>query len=149
MVRGTMRRLLAPRLVLLSLAHFSIDAYSSFVSPLLPLLVAKLDLTLTRVGTLIALSSLSSSLSQPLFGLIADRIRRPWFVAFGPLCAAVFLSAVGLAPNFGWLIALLMLGGLGAAAFHPQGAALATDRAERRSLALSLFVGGGPLGFSL
>jgi FSR family fosmidomycin resistance protein-like MFS transporter len=144
-----MRRLLAPRLVLLALAHFSIDAYSSFVSPLLPLLVTKLDLTLTRVGTLIALSSLSSSLSQPLFGLLADRVRRPWFVAFGPLCAAVFLSAVGLASSFGGLVALLMLGGLGAAAFHPQGAALATDLAERRTLALSLFVSGGTFGFSL
>src|SRR2546422_1390998 len=149
MVRGTMRRVLAPRLILVSLAHFSIDAYSSFVAPLLPLLVAKLDLSLTRVGTLIALSSLSSSLSQPLFGLLADRVRRPWFVAFGPLCAAVFLSAVGLAPNFAWLVVLLMLGGLGAAAFHPQGAALATDLAERRSVALSFFVTGGTLGFSL
>ena len=144
-----MRRLLASRLLLLSLAHFTIDAYASFLSPLLPLIVTKLHLTLTQVGTLVALSSLSSSLSQPLFGWLADRLRRPWFVAFGPLLAAVFLSAVGVASNFGMLAALVMLGGLGGASFHPQGASLATALAERRALALSLFVTGGTLGFAL
>jgi MFS transporter, FSR family, fosmidomycin resistance protein len=142
-------RLLPRRLLLLAVAHFAIDAYSSFLSPLLPLLVAKLHLSLGLVGALAALTSLSSSLSQPLFGWLADRLRRPWFVAFGPLVAAVFLSAVGLAPGFGALVALLMLGGLGAAAFHPQAASIASGLAGRRSLALSVFVTGGTIGFAL
>lgn len=144
-----MRRLVTPRLALLALAHFSVDAYSSFVTPLLPLLVAKLGLSLTEVGTLVALFSIASSLSQPLFGLISDRLRHPWFVAFGPLVAAVCISAVGLAHGFGALAAILMLGGLGAASFHPQAAALATATSDRRSLAFSVFVTGGTLGFSL
>ena len=50
--------------------------------------------------TLVALLSLTSSLSQPLFGLWADRLRRPWFVAFGPLVAATFISCTGLAGSF-------------------------------------------------
>ena len=144
-----MRRLLTPRLGLLALGHFSVDAYSSFFSPLLPLLVTKLDLNLTRVGSLVALASISSSLSQPLFGWLSDRVRRPWFVAFGPLVGAVFLSGIGLAPSYGWLVALLMVGGMGAAAFHPQGATLAGSLSTRRALAMSLFVSGGSLGFSL
>jgi hypothetical protein len=65
------------RLALLSLAHFSIDGYSSFVPPLLPLLIANLHLSLTMVGILLVASSVSSSFSQPLFGRIADRLRRP------------------------------------------------------------------------
>jgi FSR family fosmidomycin resistance protein-like MFS transporter len=144
-----MRRLVSTRLALLSLAHFSIDAYSSFFSPLLPLLVDKLGLSLTRVGALVALTSVASSLSQPLFGWLSDRSRRPWFVAAGPLVAAVFLSSVGIASSYGMLVTLLMLGGLGAAAFHPQGATLAAGLGERRALALSLFVTGGTVGFSL
>ena len=144
-----MRSVVTPRLWLLALAHFTIDAYSSFFSPLLPLLVTKLDLSLTRVGTLVALASLSSSFAQPLFGLIGDRLRRPWFIAFGPLTAALFLSGIGMAPGFGALVAVLMLGGLGDAAFHPQAAALASGLSPRRGLAMAIFVTGGTLGFAL
>src|SRR5262245_13708872 len=110
-----MRVPVPPRLWLLALAHFTIDAYSSFFSPLLPLLVTKLDLSLTRVGTLVALASLSSSFAQPLFGLIGDRLSRPWFIAFGPLAAACFMSTIGMAPAYGVLVALLMLAGVGVA----------------------------------
>jgi FSR family fosmidomycin resistance protein-like MFS transporter len=144
-----MPRALTPRLALLSFAHFSIDAYSSFFPPLLPLLVQRLDLSLTGVGTLVALASLASSFSQPLFGMASDRMRRPWFVGLGPLVAAAFLASVGLAPGYAALVALLMLGGLGVAAFHPQAAALAVEDAGRRSLAMSIFVTGGTLGFGL
>jgi MFS transporter, FSR family, fosmidomycin resistance protein len=144
-----MRSIVTPRLWLLALAHFTIDAYSSFFSPLLPLLVTKLDLSLTRVGTLVALASLSSSFAQPVFGLIGDRLRRPWFIAFGPLTAAFFMSGIGMAPTYGALVGLLMLGGLGVAAFHPQAAALASDLSPRRSMAMAIFVTGGTLGFAL
>ena len=144
-----MRSVVTPRLLLLSLAHFTIDAYSSFFSPLLPLLVTKLDLSLTRVGTLVALASISSSFAQPLFGLLGDRLRRPWFVALGPLTAAAFLSGIGMAPSYAALVALLMLGGIGVAAFHPQAAALASGLTERRSVAMAIFVTGGTLGFAL
>src|SRR5712692_6605149 len=144
-----MRRIIAPRLALLAAAHFSIDAYSSFFSPLLPLLVTRLHLSLTRVGALVALASVASSFSQPLFGFLSDRVHRPWFVAVGPPVAALFLSAIGLAPSFGGLVALLVLGGIGVAAFHPQAAVLASGLSTSRSLAMSVFVTGGTLGFSL
>jgi FSR family fosmidomycin resistance protein-like MFS transporter len=144
-----MRRTVTPRLALLSFAHFGIDAYSSFFPPLLPLLMDRLHLSLTRVGALVALASLASSFSQPLFGLLADRLRRPWFVGLGPPVAAVFLASVGVATSYPMLVALLMLGGLGVAAFHPQGAVLASEEGGRRSLAMSIFITGGTLGFAL
>ncbi|TMQ73639.1 MAG: MFS transporter [Candidatus Eisenbacteria bacterium] len=144
-----MRSVVTPRLAVLAFSHFTIDAYSSFFSPLLPLLVAKLHLSLTLVGTLVALASLASSFSQPAFGLLADRIHRPWFIAFGPLVAAAFMSGIGMAPTFATLLTLLMLGGLGVAAFHPQAAALAREVSPRPSLAMSIFVTGGTLGYAL
>ena len=143
-----MRLPVPPRLWLLALAHFTIDAYSSFFSPLLPLLVTKLDLSLTRVGTLVALASLTSSFTQPVFGLIGDRLRRPWFVAFGPLTAACFMSAIGMASSYAMLVALLMLAGIGVSAFHPQAAGLSADLSPRRGLAMAIFVTGGTLGFA-
>src|SRR5690349_21566603 len=112
-------------------------------------MMTRLHLDLTRVGALVALASVSSSFSQPLYGWLSDRLARPWFIVFGPLVAATFISAVGMAPTFSALVALLMLGGMGVAAFHPQAAALAGDGAAKRSLAMSLFVTGGTLGFSL
>jgi FSR family fosmidomycin resistance protein-like MFS transporter len=144
-----MRRALTPRLGLLALGHFTIDAYSSFFSPLLPLLVVKLGLSLTLVGALVALAAVSSSFAQPLFGWLADRMHRPWFVAFGPLVAALFLSGIGLASGFWPLVALLTLGGAGVASYHPQAAVLARHAAARPSVAMSIFVTGGTLGFSL
>jgi FSR family fosmidomycin resistance protein-like MFS transporter len=132
----------------LSVAHFAVDAYSSFLSPLLPLLVARLHLSLASVGTLFALLSITASLSQPLFGMWADRMRRPWFIALGPLVAAVFMSSVGWTTSFPALAAVVMLGGLGAAAFHPQAAVIATTLGLRPAASMSLFVTGGTLGMA-
>jgi MFS transporter, FSR family, fosmidomycin resistance protein len=144
-----MRRIVTPRLGLLTFGHLTIDSYSSFFSPLLPLLVKKLHLSLTLVGTLVALASVSSSFSQPLFGFLGDRLRRPWFVALGPLIAAVFMSGLGLASSYPALVLLLMLAGLGVAAFHPQAATLAAEVSPRRNLAMAFFITGGTLGFSV
>ena len=144
-----MRALLTRRLGLLTFGHLTIDSYSSFFTPLLPVLVPKLHLSLALVGTLVALASLSSSFSQPLFGLVSDRLTRPWFVVFGPVTAAVFMSGLGLAPSFAALAGLLMLAGLGVAAFHPQAAALAAESAPRRGMAMAIFVTGGTLGVAL
>lgn len=137
------------RLAVLTLGHFTIDAYSSFFLPLLPLLALRLGLNYAMVGGLTAMASLSSSFSQPLFGLFADRLRRPWFVAFGPLIAAVFMASIGLAPSYGALVGLLVMGGVGVAMFHPQTASLAGASSTQRGLAMSFWVTGGTLGWAL
>ncbi len=125
---------LTPRLVVLAAGHFTIDAYSSFFLPLLPLLAQRLGLNYAMVGGLTAMASLSSSFSQPLFGVLSDRMRRPWFVALGPIDA---------------LVALLVLGGVGVAMFHPQTASLAGASSPHRGMAMSFWVTGGTLGWAL
>ncbi len=144
-----MRSVITSRLALLATAHFTVDIYSSFFSPLLPLLATRLGMNLAMVGSLVALASLSSSFSQPLFGLVADRLRHPWMIGLGPLLGAVLMSSVGLAPTFAALVAILMVGGLGVSWFHPQSAVLATRSSPRRSLAMAIFITGGTLGNAL
>ncbi len=144
-----MRTFLTPRLAVLSLAHLTIDSYSSFFLPLLPLLLHRLGLNYALVGGLVALGSMSSSFSQPAFGLLSDRLGRPWFVAFGPAVAACFLASIGAAPTYLALVLLLVTGGVGVAAFHPQAAALAGDTGPRRAMAMSFWVTGGTLGWAL
>jgi FSR family fosmidomycin resistance protein-like MFS transporter len=67
----------------------------------------------------------------------------------GPVVSVSLLSLVGLATTKVALAAILVAGGLGAAAFHPPAAALAHRLGgERRGLAMSVYITGGTLGFS-
>ncbi len=134
----------------LSVGHFLNDSYSNFLGPLLPLLIAKLKLTMAQAGWLAALLILSSSFTQPLYGYISDRYSTRSFAVFSPLITAVFMSCLGLAPTFTTLSILLLLGGVGIASFHPQGAAIvARSGSERMGLRMSIFVTSGSIGYAL
>src|SRR4030095_11551881 len=66
------------------------------------------------------------------------------------LLAAALFSLIGLASTTWMLAGVLMLAGLGAAAFHPPAAALrARLSTERKAFAMSFHITGGSLGFSL
>ncbi len=137
-------------LVLLSIGHFFVDLYSSALGALQPLLVERFRLSLTQVGILGGVLVFSSSVTQPLYGFLSDRFRTRLFAALSPAVAAVFISALGLAPGFPALLAMVFLGGAGIAAFHPQGTALATAGSTgRRGRAMAIFASAGTLGYSL
>ncbi|MFQ5794334.1 MAG: MFS transporter [Candidatus Bipolaricaulia bacterium] len=134
---------------LLAVGHFITDSYGGFLAPLLPLLVVKFDLSLALSGALASTLSFSSSLIQPVYGYLADRSRTRSFVVFGPLLAALSLSTIGLAPSYPWLIGVVLLGGVGIAAFHPQAAVMAGQRSgSQRGLGLSIFSAGGTVGYA-
>ncbi|MBI5836120.1 MAG: MFS transporter [Candidatus Eisenbacteria bacterium] len=138
------------RLGMLCALHFANDAYSNFLGQLMPLLVVRFHLTLAAAGGLATTSAIMASLSQPFFGTLADRLRRPWFVVLGPLITGMFFSCLILAPGRGWLVALLVVGGLGSAIFHPQGATWAARWSGRhRARDMALFITGGSIGFSM
>ncbi|HVP40066.1 MAG TPA: MFS transporter [Candidatus Saccharimonadales bacterium] len=138
------------RLWMLSGLHFANDAYSNFLGQLMPLLVQRFHLTLAAAGGLASTNAVVASLSQPLFGTVADRLRRPWFSVLGPLVTGLFFSCLLLAPGAGWLVALLVLGGLGSSVFHPQSAGWAARWSGRhRARDMAFFITGGSIGFSL
>ena len=138
------------RLAMLCGLHFANDTYSNFLGQLMPLLVARFHLSLAAAGGLASTNAVVASLSQPFFGSFADRLRRPWFVVLGPLVTGLFFSCLLLAPGPGWLVELLIVGGLGSAIFHPQGATWAARWSGRhRARDMALFITGGSLGFSL
>jgi FSR family fosmidomycin resistance protein-like MFS transporter len=138
------------RLSLLSLGHAVTDSYGqSLLTPLFPVLAARLGLSLTLVGGLPMVMGLSASLGQPLLGHLSDRHPRLCLVALGPAMAALCVGLVGLAPSYPWLLVCLFLAGIGIGAYHPQGAALARRAAGGRSLAMAGFTAGGSIGFGL
>ncbi|MBN1479704.1 MFS transporter [candidate division KSB1 bacterium] len=138
----------ASRVVGLSMGHFVNDMYVGFLAPLLPLIIAKIDITLTMAAGLTSILSTFTSLAQPAFGHIADKIRRPFLAALGPLLTALFFSAIGWVDSYVALVALIVVGGIGTAAFHPQAAALVGRTSGRQSgLSMSIFVTGGSAGY--
>src|SRR5688572_28226231 len=122
-------------------AHFMVDGYGNIFAPLLPLLIPKLHLSLAAAGTLTMMYQIAASVAQVGFGHIADRWHPRALVMIGPVVAVTILSFVGIAPNVYALAALLVVGGLGAAAFHPPAAALAHRLGgAHRGLAMSVHI---------
>lgn len=141
-------------IVLLSIGHLVLDSYSSFLVPILPLLSLKLGLTPAQAGWLIPVMMISSSLMQPVYGIISDRYFKRALAVFGPLVAAIFISSIGLANSVPMLLAIVVVGGIGIGAFHPQAAALShravsTWMPERQGTVMSVFSSSGTVGYAL
>jgi FSR family fosmidomycin resistance protein-like MFS transporter len=136
-------------LVLLSLGHFFIDLYSSALAVLQPLLLAKLNLSLTQAGVLGGVMVCSSSVMQPAYGYLSDRFRSRLFSALAPAVAGVFISALGMAPSYGWLLGMVALGGAGVASFHPQASSrVGSSTTANRGRWMAVFISSGALGMS-
>jgi FSR family fosmidomycin resistance protein-like MFS transporter len=141
---------LHPTVLLMAAAHFMVDGYGNVFAPLLPLLIPRLGLSLAAAGTLTMLYQMAASVAQVGFGRLADAWRPRVLVMAGPVVAVAVLSLVGIASTVPMLAAILVLGGLGGAAFHPPAAALAHRLGGARpGLAMSVHITGGTLGFSL
>jgi MFS transporter, FSR family, fosmidomycin resistance protein len=136
-------------LILFSLGHFFIDLYSAALGTFQPVLGDKLGLSLTQAGILGGLSVLSASVMQPAYGYLSDRFHSRLFTALAPAVAGIFISALGIAPGFGWLVALVLLSGCGVASFHPQASSRATlGLAGNRGKWMAIFISAGTLGLA-
>jgi FSR family fosmidomycin resistance protein-like MFS transporter len=141
---------LHPTITLMACAHMMVDGYGNILAPLLPLLITRLDLSLAAAGTMTMLYQLSASVAQVGFGHLADRWNPRLLVIAGPVLSVAVLSFTGVATTPLMLAAILVLGGLGGAAFHPPAATLAhTLGGSRPGLSMSVYISGGTLGFAL
>ena len=139
------------QLYLLTFAHAVVDAYATTLPHLLPLLFRKLVSQTTSwsslAGLLIAISGVFNSFSQVVFGRLADRGRTAHFLILGVAIPAVCTSLMGVVPSLFLLMLLLVIGGMGVAAFHPPAAVQAGALAKRgRGFGVSLFITGGNVG---
>ena len=141
---------LHPTVLRMAAVHFVVDGYGNIFAPLLPLLITNLGLTLAAAGTMTMLFQLAASVAQIGFGQLADRWQPRALLFAGPCVAVIVLSFVGVSSSSAMLAAVLVIGGLGGAAFHPPAAALAHRLGgDRPGLAMSVHITGGSLGFSL
>ena len=127
--------------------HFLVDGYGNVLTPLLPLLITDLNLSLAGAGTLQMCFQLANSVAQLGFGHVADRSNPRLLLIGGPLLAVAMLPLIGLATTAWMLAAVLIVGGLGGAAFHPPAAALVHRFAgHHRGFAMSFHITSGTLG---
>jgi FSR family fosmidomycin resistance protein-like MFS transporter len=136
-------------LIGLALCHALSDFYATALTPLVETFRQKFGLTEAGIAMVGAVVGVFGSMVQPLFGLWSDRARRGGLAAVGLAVSAVFMGLIGLSPNVVVLAALLTVGALGVAAFHPSSAVLATAPMPKRSLAMGVFLAGGGLGLTL
>jgi len=133
------------KILALSVAHFVHDVYSSFLAPLLPLLIEKLSMSLTQAGFLSTVMQFPALLN-PYIGLLADRISVRYFVILAPAVTAVLMSLIGMAPSYGVLLILLFITGISVSVFHVPAPVMVGDlSAARKGRGMSFFMTGGEL----
>ena len=134
----------------LTLIHFTGDFYSSFISPLFPIFVDKLGLSLTQVGIIAGTMRLLAFIIQPTVGYFADRYPTRAFIFLGLSLGIFFIPLAGIAPNFWVLLLCIALGSVGSSMFHPSVTGMVPLYAgSKAGFSMSVFNTGGTLAFGL
>ena len=134
-------------LLTLAFGHFTVDMYAGLLPMMYPLLAGKFALDLKTVGLVSLAYGVGSSLSQPLFGYLADRFGTR-YIGLALSWTAITFALLGFVPSFGALVGLAALSGIGSGAYHPLGAlnASAVISDQRRNTAMSIYTTGGTFG---
>jgi MFS transporter, FSR family, fosmidomycin resistance protein len=138
-------------IALLSAAHLCDDINQGVVPAMLPFFIAAYHLTYAAAAGLVFAQTLSSSVVQPLFGLLTDRRSSPWLIPVGMSIAGLGVAVSGLAPTYGLIFLSIAVSGLGISAFHPEAARRVRylSGGTRQATTMSLFTVGGMAGFAL
>jgi len=134
----------------LTLIHFTGDFYSAFITPLFPVFVDTLGLSLTQIGIIAGTMRLLAFIIQPTVGYLADRYQTRAFIFIGLLLTIFFIPLSGIAPNFWILLLFVALGSVGSSMFHPSVTGMVPLYAGNKAgFSMSVFNTGGTLAFGL
>jgi len=137
-------------MALLSGGHLATDFANGALPALIPYFKERFDLSYTLAALLMLGSTASSSIIQPLFGLLSDRRGALWLLPLGVSLAGIGIALASDAPSYGVVFALVVVSGFGVAAYHPEGSKFAAFvSGRRRASGMSAFSVGGNLGFAL
>jgi MFS transporter, FSR family, fosmidomycin resistance protein len=137
-------------LLILSFGHLATDIYQGALPAILPFLKTKLSLSYTTAGVVLMAANFTSSILQPVFGHLSDKKEKILLLPLGVLAAGLGLSLASLADSYTALLLLVVVSGLGVAAFHPEGFKTASFfTGEKAATGMSVFAVGGNLGLAL
>ena len=127
---------------LLSGGHFIVDFYNNFLPVLLPIIMVRMDMSLTMCGLLVMVLSITANLFQPFFGYLFDKHNASRVMVYAVALCGFFICTVGYAPNKPVLFLLCALLGVTVSAYHPLGTSLL-------GRFVSFYVAGGNIGFAI
>jgi FSR family fosmidomycin resistance protein-like MFS transporter len=131
------------KIYLISFAHFIHDIYSSFLAPILPILIEKLQLTYSLAG-LLTIFFRSPSLFNPFIGLIIEKAGLKYFIIITPFLTAFTICFLGVVTNYYILAVLLILAGISAQFFHvPAPVVIKKISNGNTGIGMSFFMIGG------
>lgn len=134
----------------LTLVHFTGDFYSSFTSPLFPLFVEKMGLSLTQVGAIAGVTRMLAFIVQPPVGYLADRYQTRSFILIGLLLPVIFVPLSGITNGFWTLLLAVSVGSVGSSMFHPSVTGMVPIYAgDKKGFSMSIFNTGGTLAFGI
>src|SRR3954463_15205526 len=137
-------------MVALAGGHLAVVFAAGSVPALIPFLTDRFDLGYALAAVLLLAATISSSLVQPLFGLWSDRRGALWLIPGGAFVAALGVAGAAVSPVYPLVVVLVFVGGLGVAAFHPEGAKFAAYASgAKRASGMSYFNIGGNTGYAL
>jgi len=135
-------------LLLIAFSHAVTDLSVGALPILLPFFKSIFALTYTQVGFIVLIQNLASSVIQPIFGYLSDRLALSWLVPAGLLLAGVGTAVTGLAPSYPALLTIVIITGIGVATFHPQAAksVYEVSSMHSRGRSMAIYSLGGNLG---
>jgi len=138
-------------LILLALSHMVTDLSQGALPMLLPSLKTALDLSYTQIGLLVLVQNVTSSIIQPIFGAITDKMSLPWLLPVSVFLSGLGMAITGFMTSYQGLMFAVILGGLGVAGFHPQASKSAhfVSPEAIRGRSMGVFSVGGNLGMAL
>jgi FSR family fosmidomycin resistance protein-like MFS transporter len=137
-------------LACLALTHTLVDTCALLIDPLWPTLERVYAFGMVGLSLAFIVQSLPTSISQAVFGFLRDRRPSAKWLWLGPSMAAIFLTSIGMIENRAVLFALMIVGGIGVGAFHPEAAVMAGRMLPgERTRGISVFMFGGSLGLAL
>lgn len=133
----------------LSVGHGATDLSAGAVSALLVFLRPELGLSFTQAAAVVLVATISSSVIQPLFGVLSDSRGAIWLLPGGVAMSGIGVALASVASSYPLLLLWVLLAGLGVAAYHPEASKFAAFvSGERRASGMSFFSIGGNVGFA-
>ena len=137
-------------LYLLSAGHLCTDLSGGALPALLPFLVLYYDLDYAAVGGLMFASSFLSSVIQPIFGYLANKLSQSWFLVAGVFLSGACFALTGFVSDYWAIFTVVALMGVGGSMFHPEAARLVHAVSGRNEgKAMGIFSVGGNGGFGI
>jgi MFS family permease len=111
----------------LSFGYFIDQGEGQAMSVLFPTLQAIWGLSYSNLGVISTIRNLLQSISSPFWGFISDKISRKKVIMFGTGIWGLWTAAVGLTQNFGQLLTIRAISGIGLGCLMPATFSIMSD----------------------